>query len=1184
MQDLDGQTVFSATDLVGFLACEHLTTLDRAALRGLVSAEERVDEELEILRERGEEHERHYLAYLEEQGRVVVEGRHPREGTVGRSDRQRLEADADLTRRLMHDGADVIYQATLFDGVWRGYADFLLKVDGPSDLGGHHYEVADTKLARRTKGGALLQLCVYSELVAAVQGRTPAEMHVALGGSGHNVDTHRLDDYLAYYRRVKARFMESVLPDRPLPYPLTITPEPVSHCDVCKWQPYCAALRRDADHLSLVASMRSDQARRLRDAGIATLTELATLPSPLPEVDKLGAATISALHQQARLQLASRGSTTPEVEFLPIEKNRGLQWLPAPSRNDLFFDIEGDPFAEEDGLEYLFGVWDPSQPTADGTPTYHAWWAHARAEEKVAFEAFIDFVMARWRDDPDMHVYHYAAYERGRMGMLSTRHGTREAEVDRMLRCELFVDLYKVVRQGMRIGLESYSIKKLEPLYALERQAELKEAGSSIVAYERYIKSVSAGTPDGSILDGIRLYNEDDCRSNGDLRDWLEKQRHVLAARLGLPELDRRTSEEEQDKPPSERDVRIEDIVRRLLEGVPTDPERRVTDPDLQGRWLLANLLEWHRREEKVDWWAFFDRCSRSDEELASRDEEAIGQLTWVGEVGREAKSVIHRYAFDPEQSYRLKVGDDPVDPVTRKYAGEIVALDPLKGTLDLKTGTRVERPRPHSLIPHGPIVADAQKEALERMGGWVVANGIQATGPWQAARSFLLGERPRAGQPVDGPIIPRGMPVADAATEAVLRLDQSVLPVQGPPGSGKTYLGADMILSLVRAGRKVGIVAFTHRALTNLLDEVLDHAEAAQLVVDAIRKVERDESVQETWRYAHTTDNGEVAERLRAGGHVAAGTAWMWASADLEGAVDTLFVDEAGQMSLANVVAVSGAARNLVLLGDPQQLSQVKKGAHPDGVDLSGLEHVLKGVPVIDGRSGIFLPHTYRLHRDVNAFTSEVFYARRLRSAEEANRQSLSADGALTGTGVRWVPVVHSGNRSSSEEEARAVRELYADILGGEWNDQHEVTAAITPASVLVVAPYNAQVELLTEGLNGLAAEATHPGPPRVGTVDKIQGQQAAVVIYSMATSSQDEMPRTMEFLYSLNRLNVATSRGRCLAAIVCSPDLLEVSVHTPIQMKLANALCRFVELAAEQALIEPVPVEAEQLALLPI
>ncbi len=437
------------------------------------------------------------------------------------------------------------------------------------------------------------------------------------------------------------------------------------------------------------------------------------------------------------------------------------------------------------------------------------------------------------------------------------------------------------------------------------------------------------------------------------------------------------------------------------------------------------------------------------------------------------------------------------------------------------------------------------------------------------------MGEHPRAGQAADAPVLPPADPIQEAAREVVRRLDESVLPVQGPPGSGKTYIGAEMILSLVAAGKKVGIVAFTHRALTNLLNEVLEHAARQGVHVAAIRKLESNEKPDDSWPYLSATNNEAVADAIREHGvHVAAGTSWMWARNEFFGSVDTLFVDEAGQMSMANVIAVSGAARNVVLLGDPQQLSQVKKGAHPEGVDLSSLEQVLAGEPVIDPRRGIFLPKTYRLHPDVNAFTSEAFYARQLGSAPETARQDLLAPGRLTGTGVRWLPVVHAGNRNSSEEEAQVVKALYRELLGGRWTDASGTTAPLTPDQILIVAPYNAQVDLLTERLQDDADAAG--GTLKVGTVDKIQGQQAAVVIYSMATSSQDELPRTMEFLYSLNRLNVATSRGRCLAVLVCSPDLLRVRVHTPFQMRLANALCRFVEIADEQSLtlgLDPLP-----------
>ena len=314
MQSLEGVTVYSASDLVGYLECEHLTTLERAVFETELKRPERIDPELEVLQRRGEEHEQKYLAHLQDAGRVVVTGRIDRGADPPRSTLPEIELDATLTRRLMHERADVIYQATLFDGSWLGYADFLLRVDGPdagSDLGDYHYEVADTKLARHVKGGALLQMCVYSDLLAAIQGRMPEQMHVALGGSGHRVESHRLEDYLAYYRSVKQRFTDAVDTDRPLAFPLPVTPPPVTHCGVCRWDAYCSALRRDADHLSLVAGMRSDVERRLSDAGVPTFSALARLEAPLPVVPKVGEVVLANLHQQARLQHESSGLPRP---------------------------------------------------------------------------------------------------------------------------------------------------------------------------------------------------------------------------------------------------------------------------------------------------------------------------------------------------------------------------------------------------------------------------------------------------------------------------------------------------------------------------------------------------------------------------------------------------------------------------------------------------------------------------------------------------------------------------------------------------------------------------------------------------------------------------------------------------------------------------------------------------------
>ncbi len=464
-----------------------------------------------------------------------------------------------------------------------------------------------------------------------------------------------------------------------------------------------------------------------------------------------------------------------------------------------------------------------------------------------------------------------------------------------MLRDRLLVDLYAVVRQGLRIGTPSYSIKKLEPLYALARLVPLKDAGSSVVAYEQYIRSVSAGAPDQGILDQIHDYNQDDCRSNAELRDWLEARRDELETRTGEP-IPRRTVEAEPDKELSEQQKRLVELSHRLLVGVPTDPVLRNADPDAQARWLLANLLEWHHREEKAEWWAYFERCGKSDEELVE-DEEAIGQLQSLGEAGRSGKSTHFRFRFDPEQPYRLKEGDEPHDPRSLRYAGTIVSIDPLAGILELKRSSRSTAPLPASLVPTKPLTADPQKGALERLGTWVAERGLRDEGRYLAARELLLGLPPRVGQAPGASLVRPDEPSADAARRLVLQMQATVLPVQGPPGSGKTWTGAEMILELIRTGRRVGIVAFTHRAIINLLDELLDH-DAAQ--VSPSRPFGNWKPGSKWTRvrgYRSTTDNAEVAAALlRDEVQVAAGTAWVWARPELEETIDTLFVDEAEQ------------------------------------------------------------------------------------------------------------------------------------------------------------------------------------------------------------------------------------------------------------------------------------------------
>ena len=1173
MQSIDGRPVYAATDLVAYLACEHLTELERAAMAGLVERPMRADPELDVIRQRGFEHEARFLAGLEAAGRQATTI--TLDGSI-EDDGERLRAAAAATTDAMAAGADVIYQATFFDGTWRGHADFLLRVpstDRPSIWGPYHYEVADTKLARHVKSSAVLQICSYIDQLARIQGVQPEWLHVALGGSARTVERLRVDDFMAYYRAAKERFLEAVAGGRPVAYPPPDTyPEPVDHCDVCRWAAECSAQRRADDHLSLVAGISGRQRRALTERGVATLEALGDLALPMePKLEGTSEGALSRVREQARIQLEGRREGRLKYELLRpdpgqrYEAERGFASLPPPSVGDLFFDIEGDPYAFEDGLDYLFGVLE-----TDGT--FHALWSRDGSGEfsldgeRTAFERLIDFLMERLRADPSMHVYHYAPYEPTALKRLMGRYGTREAEVDRLLRDGVLVDLLRAVRQSLRASVESYSIKKLEAFYGFEREIDLRDAGSSIVAFETWLQLGEGERPETDILDRIERYNRDDVVSNQRLRDWLEERRaELIADGIDVP----RPAPRENPLPAelTEQQARVQALVDRLTDPtvVPTDPLDRT--PEQAAQWLLGQLLGWHRREDKAMWWEFFRLMGLTPEALVDENDplgllEPVGPVDEVNRGGRQT----WRYAFPPQDFDLGRVGGRLFDPARQQAhpdanpfdwgIGDLVAVDLANATVDIKRS--VDDPHPRGVVPLPWVPTKDHQARLHELGTWVADHGIDGPGLARAVRDMLLGRPPRVGQAAGASLARSGETDLAAARRIALALDETVLAIQGPPGAGKTYTGARMITALLDRGKKIGITATSHKVIGNLLENVLKAADEEAVTVHAIQRGELGVIVADE-RVAHAKSTKDVVDALENGSAtLAAGTAWVWAAERMAGAVDVLFVDEAGQMSLANVAAMGHATENVVLLGDPQQLDQPLRGTHPPGAERSALAHVLGDAATMAADRGLFLERTWRLHPALCAFTSEVFYDDRLEPVADLAAQRVGSQLTLIdGVGPRVLQVETVGADNESPDEAVAVADLARSIVGGSWTDMNGVTRQLGWRDVLIVAPYNAQVGAIQRLL---------PTEARVGTVDKFQGQEAPISIYSLTTSSPELAPRGMDFLYSRNRLNVATSRARCVALVVGSADLWRVRARTPAQMRLANAFCRFLEIAASR------------------
>jgi predicted RecB family nuclease len=1095
----DSRLSFSPSDLTAFLACQHLTTLELAAARGELARPAVDNAQAELIRRKGVEHEQAYLEELRGRRLVIAE--------IELGDDVAWERAAAETSEALARGVDVVYQGVFVHDGWRGIADFLERQ--PDDS----YEAADTKLARTSKPAHILQLCFYTEQLARLTGREPALMHVVLG-SGQR-DSYRPGDFLAYYRRVRQRFLEFVA-DPPETYPL-----PVSHCSICDFRETCAARWEQDDHLTLVARLRRDQVPRFEAAGIATLAELAAAPADT-DVPRMSHGTFEALREQASLQHAARTTGRHAYRLLEPKPKRGFELLPKPSPGDVFFDIEGDPFwAPDRGLEYLFGVlW-----REGGGTRFRAFWAHDRGGEKRAFEELVDFLHERLRADPGMHVYHYAFYEPAVLKRLMGLYGTREEEVDDLLRREVLVDLFAVVRHALRASYPSYSLKEIERFYLHGREATVKGGEDSVLLYEQWRE-----TGDDAVLEAIRAYNEEDCLSTLLLRDWLLERRAEAASLYG-----RELAWFEADEPRPVSEEAAEALVERerlraeLLACLPDDPA--ALSEDERPRYLAAHLLEYHRREAKPVWWAFFDRLGKSPGELVD-DAESIGELVPEGsEPEQRARSLVYAFTF-PVQEHKLEAGDDVFDPATGKKAGAILELADQR--LLLVRGPILEEvPLPRALIPGGPYDTRPQREALVRLA--------RSMHDYPALEGILRRERPRAGREV--------LQTSDLEEmkRLVLDLDGSHLVVQGPPGSGKTWTGARLIVRLLREGKRVGVTATSHKAIHNLLLEVERVAAVEGVDFRGVKKSTG--SVESVFTGARIESSGELADFVDLEVRLLAGTAWLFARAELDGTVDHLFVDEAGQVSLADALAVGTAARNLVLLGDPVQLAQVTQGTHPPGVGASVLEHLLGDATTIPPDRGLFLERSFRMHPDVAGFVSKAFYDGRLRAAEGCERQ-----GTAFGTGVRFLPVEHEGNRRSSVEEAARVRAAIDELFGGAYTDAKGRTRPLRVGDFMVVAPYNAQVACLREAL---------PAGVPVGTVDKFQGQEAPVVFFSMASSSGEDVPRTMEFLFSRNRLNVAVSRAKCLAILVASPKLLDIRCRTVDQMRLANALCLLAEVS---------------------
>ncbi len=1119
------QLVFASTDLSAHLSCQHLTSLNLRAAQGEFERPKAFGPVIERLRQKGIEHEQGYLEHLKDQYDQVVE----------------LDDGATLEDSIaaMASGADVIYQANLSNGHWDGYADFLIKVPTPSRFGPWSYEAQDTKLARTTRAGTILQLCVYTMLLEDLQGVQPATMHVVPPSRDWETESYRVNEYGAYFRLLQRGIAEFTQD------PADTYPDLVPHCDLCPYWERCEAVRRGDDHLCYVAGIQTGHIQLLRDGGIDSLQAFADADE-LPRPNRGRHETLLRLQAQAQVQVRGRDNQAYERDIKqPFDAEHGFQRLPPPTSDDIYLDFEGSHFTENGVQEYLTGYVTLNE---DATYQYIGLWADTLAQEQANFEAFIDTAMAVRAQNPAAHIYHFAPYEPAALKRLMGRFATRERELDILLTEEAFVDLHSIVRRSLIASVESYSIKNLEPFFGYERGQDLREASAA-----RWV--IEAALEFGPLDDDVAAekaivtdYNREDCESTHRLHVWLEGLRSEVEAEHGpIPRL---AGHAEEAREPKELDVELQQLRDRLIEGIPTDPRERT--PEEQAQFLLGHMMEFHRREEKATWWEYFRLRDLPPEDLTT-ERKAMSGLTFEEVVDPKAAPVV-RYRF-AEQDADARDGDGVYDTDGTKV-GDVISVDYGARTIDIKQHKATADARPGTVYFHSYVDPEEIRRSLMRLGEHVLAHGLAPMRPYQSALRLL--QRVQPGQP-EQPLRGDDEEVVDAAVRLALRLDGDVLAIQGPPGTGKTFTGGRIIRALVDAGKTVGITAVGHKVIHKLLESAAEAASENATDVSLFHRHSKNGKYEGDAPITNISSYDKVLAGLSDGTiNVVGGTQWMWARPDFEQQVDVLIVDEAGQMSLSNVLAAAPAAKSLILLGDPQQLEQPIQSSHPEGSEVAALKHWLGNHETMPSDRGLFLDETWRLHPDICGFTSEVYYEDKLEPRPDLVNQSIDGVAQFGNAGLRYVPVEHTGNTARSMEEVDTIGRIVAALLaeGVSFTDKHGATERLTANDILIVAPYNAQVAALKERLPAVAE--------RIGTVDKFQGQEAPVVIYSMTSSSPEDAPRGMEFLYNPNRFNVATSRAKAICILVGSPKLLNPTCKTPLQMKMANGFCRYGEFAA--------------------
>ena len=1104
---------YSATMLTKFINCKHIISNEYHEKSLKLKRNKRtITDNLRM--EKGLQHEALYFQELKKRYLKVKDIKSLKK----LSKKEKIKE----TIKSLKEGYELIYGGWLELDEWSGELDFLeINKEVKSDLGNYSYEITDTKNSSKVKGDHIYQLGIYLDLLKNIQGILPKKFYILLKDKTKQpIKVNEVYDTYLLHKNSYEIFLSKNIKKT--------YPEKCSYCNFCDWSEQCNNEWIEKRDINQVLGNNRKDCQKFRKSGLKTYDDIAKL-DPKKTIEGLREEIKIKRIEQAKLHLEAEKEGVPKFKYIKENfiLNKGFNLLPEPTNQDLFFDLEGvQDYIFPGRLEYLFGIF----YIEDGKEIFKPYWAHNKDEEKESVIQFFKFTKAHFKKYPKAKIYHYAPYEINALERLTSLHKVNSVDYDHYLSLGRFVDLFRVVKQAIYVSQKSYSIKDIEKYYDFKRSGDILKGDVSEEFYVQWMQNKNQ-----QLLDKIEEYNKQDCISTFRLRKWLLKIK----------------PQETKWFVPEKEQMELRPFEEILLEYQEKFTKSKVKNTTI-GK-LLSDIIGFYSREQKPQWRQHFDRKDLSDDELID-DRECIANMKLTS-VFQDKRSYVYKYIF-PEQEYKLKEGRSVIianntDPERSDYAGKIQELDQIKRNLLLRKGiSREEKKLPKTLSIGEKVMEHARFENLNKNIYRFCDNVLENKDGFNAIKAFINRDIPKIKGIKPGEKIVKTENFNEEIPKVILNLQGSYLYLQGPPGSGKTFQASNAIIELLKNNKKIAVTANSHKVIHNLLERVEKLADKEKFVFKGLKMGNPDNEdsfydgklIKTDKNEKHYIDGLKENKIL-----LYAGTKYHLSNWYYQNKLDYLFCDEASQISVADLVALGGIAKNIVLVGDQQQLGQPLQGNHPNESGDSVLDYLLQGKDTISEDKGVFLNKTFRLHPNINSFTSDNFYEGRLLINKENSNRAIEykSDSIIKSEGIHTILMKHEDRSQTSIEEFEIIEKLMKQLIGCNFTDFDKSERKLTINDILIVSPFNAQVNFLKARLQKGSL---------IGTVDKFQGLEAPITIISMTSSTVEDLPRNKTFFFNRNRLNVAISRAQCSSIILFNPKLLESPPMDHEEFKLIN------------------------------